>query len=160
MLQLRKSVPQCTYHIFINYLHQENKTRPTKYSAWKLLFMYARPSVCGWGYKYALKLVQALYPESNSSDVLAYSLVVSESYCLNIPRLIPRGAQCLAPRKGKHRCLAPICWNFLNFSGQKWKGQRSGSAVGSAWFPSPCPKQQCRQSIGTMVAYQQCISCR
>jgi len=116
--------------------------------------MYARPNACGWGYKYALKLVQTLYPESNSSDVLAYSLVAAETQCLNIFLLIRRGEQCLAPHKRKHRCLAAVHGNFLNFAGQKGKGQRSGSAVGSTQFQSYCSKSPSRQSMSTC---QQCF---
>lgn len=70
---------------FSNYRHQQSKPRLTKYSACQFVFMYVGSSACGWGYKYAPKLMQTFYQESNSSDVLAHSLVVSESHFLNIP---------------------------------------------------------------------------
>lgn len=44
----------------------------------------------------------------------------------------------LAPPKGKHRCLAPNPWNFLNFCGQKGKGQRLGSTIYFDSFSANC----------------------
>lgn len=48
------------------------------------------------------------------------------------------GTQRLAPPEGKHRCLALGPWNFLNFCGQKGKGQRLSSTIYSARFPTNC----------------------
>lgn len=46
----------------------------------------------------------------------------------------------LAPPKGKHRCLAPNPWNFLNSWVQKGRGQRLSSTIYFDSFSTNCSK--------------------
>jgi len=84
--------------------------------------MYAGSSACGWRYKYVLKLMQTFYQESNSSDVVTHSPVVSESHFLNMPCPIHREKAAFGTSRGETQMFGSRPLEFLELL---WtKGER------------------------------------